>query len=184
MSHRALYLKLNKPFASRAALFSLPKEESHLDHALLPFVVNLATLAHFADVAAAYIGMKVLDHLTEERITKIQTALKQFVDDLRGRSETEQIHPSADLQESDKLIARADQALDPFFVLLPTVNPPVLELSLKAGQDAAYAYLRHDLKLPHQDATFLAQAVENELRAALAIAGRSSNTAVPSVERR
>src|ERR1700753_723280 len=151
MSHGSLYLKLNKPFASRAALFSLPSEESHLDHALLPFVVNLATIAHFAEAAAAYVGMKVLDHLTEERLAKIQTSLKQFAGDLRGRSKTEQIHPSADLQESDKLIAQADQALDPFFVLLPTVNPPILELSLKAGQGAAYTYLRHDLKLPHED---------------------------------
>lgn len=184
MSHRALYLKLNKPFASRAALFTLPKEESHLDPALLPFATNLATLAHFAYGAGAYLGMKVLDHLTEERITKIETALKQFIHDLRGRSESEQNHPTADLQESDRLIAQADQALDPFFVLLPTVNPPILELSLKAGHDGAYAYLRHDLKLPQEDAIFLAQAVENELRAALAIAGRSSNTAVPSVERR
>jgi hypothetical protein len=172
LSHRALYLKLNKPFASRAALYSLTNEERHLDHALLAFIVNLATLAHFAEVAAGYIGMKVLDHVTEESISKIQAGLKRFVDDLRGRSAVEQVQPSKDLQQADKLIAQADEALDPFFVLLPRVSSPVLEHSLKAGHDAAYAYLHQELKVPKEDAIFLARAVEHELRAALAIAAR------------
>lgn len=173
MSHRAFYLQLNKQFASRAALLSLHEEELRLDHSLLAFVANLATLATFADGALQYIGTKIVDHFIEEGIVKAESALRHFVDDLRARFRRERELPSADPKEADQLVARADGALDEFFDLLPTLNPAVLEVALQAGRDAAFAYLRNDLGIPQNDSAFLSQAVENELRAALANTKRS-----------
>jgi hypothetical protein len=166
VSHRTLYLQLNKQFASRAALLSLREPELHLDHALFPFVASLGALAHFASACLGYLAGKVLDHFAEESIGKTETAVKQYAGKMRDRFRSEQAHPSTDPKESDKLVAEADTALDPYFELLPSVNPPVLESALTAAFDATKEYLR-GLGIPEEDAAFLSRAVENEIRAAV-----------------
>jgi predicted NBD/HSP70 family sugar kinase len=167
VSHRTLYLQLNRQFASRAASLSLREPESHLDQALLAFVASLATLANFANASVVYLAGKILDHVVEKGIGKAEEALKPYVASIRATYRAEKARASTDPRSSDRLVAEADTALEPYFEVLPSVNPPVLEAAFQAGRDAAHRYLQ-DLGLPDDDARFLSSAVESEIRAAMA----------------
>jgi hypothetical protein len=70
MTQQSLYLRTNRYFAERAALFRRDSKDRPTESTFLIYLANLLTLAHFAEAALGLlitrVGLRALDRLVSE----------------------------------------------------------------------------------------------------------------------